>query len=124
MMASPGAGMQKGRGSGRFAATLAGIVALVMVVGNVPAGAADEVERENLRPGLVTTYRDAGRGPLSPAVEIIQLEPTMALALKAGEAAHPRLSADGGTIRWQGYLNVLRAGNYLFAVTLRGNFRL
>src|SRR5262249_45976543 len=60
----------------------------------------------------------------SPVVEIVQLEPTMALALKAGEAAHPRLSADRGAIRWQGYLNILRAGNYRFAVTLRGKFLL
>ncbi|HMC66592.1 MAG TPA: hypothetical protein VKI65_16785 [Gemmataceae bacterium] len=121
--------MQKGRGSGRFAGTVARIVvALVMVVGKAPVGAAGEVERENLRPGLVTTYRDAGpqgaNAPRSPAVEIVQLEPRIALALKAGEAAHPRLAADGGTIRWDGYLNVLRAGNYRFAVTLRGKFRL
>jgi mono/diheme cytochrome c family protein len=74
-----------------------------------------------LSPGLVATYRDAGQ---QNPVEIVLPEPTIALAFKNGEAPHPRLRADGGTVRWQGYLNVLRAGTYQFSARLRGKFRL
>jgi mono/diheme cytochrome c family protein len=82
------------------------------------SGAEPEVDSENLRPGLVAIYRDTA------AIEIGRLEPTIALALKANEAPHPRLAATGGTISYSGYLNVLRAGNYRFSATLRGRFRL
>jgi mono/diheme cytochrome c family protein len=78
------------------------------------------VEAEDLRPGLVTTYRDAAPTAI---VEITRLEPTIALALKSGESAHPRLTA-GGTVHWQGYVNLLRAGDYQFSAKLRGKFRL
>src|SRR5205814_2737443 len=54
---------------------------------------------------------------------ILQREPTIALALKAGEAPHPRLAADGGTVRWQGYIKILRAGPYRFSAMLRGSLR-
>ncbi|MCI0462650.1 MAG: hypothetical protein L0Z62_37350 [Gemmataceae bacterium] len=77
-----------------------------------------QVDRTALRPGLVATHRDSGKA------EVVQLEPTIALALGPGESAHPRLSPDGGTVRWEGYLNVLRAGDYQFSATLRGTFRL
>lgn len=78
------------------------------------------VNEEDLRPGLVATYRDAAK----PApVEIVQLDPTIALALKAGEAPHPRLAADGGSVRWTGYLKVLRPGPYRFRALLRGGLR-
>ena len=53
-----------------------------------------------------------------------RLEPTIALAWKSGEAAHPRLRADGGTVTWQGQVHLARAGGYRFAVNLRGLFRL
>jgi mono/diheme cytochrome c family protein len=84
--------------------------------------AADVDDKEvKLLPGLVTTYRDTAR----PAPrEIIRLEPTIALALKSGEAPHPALAGDGGTARWAGQINILRAGAYRFSVMLRGKFRL
>jgi mono/diheme cytochrome c family protein len=75
------------------------------------------VDVEDLRPGLVPTYRDPGK---DKPVEITLLEPTIALAWKKDEAGHPRLSPQGGTVRWQGYLNVLRAGTYRFSARLRG----
>ncbi len=76
------------------------------------------VDEEDLRPGLVATYRDnAGR-------QIMQLEPTIAQALQAGEAPHPRLAADGGTARWEGYLKTPRAGTYQFRAIVRGRLRL
>jgi mono/diheme cytochrome c family protein len=56
-------------------------------------------------------------------VEVVLLEPTIALALKKGEAPHPRLNPDGGTIRWQGYINILRADRYRFSAVLRGKLR-
>jgi cbb3-type cytochrome oxidase cytochrome c subunit len=87
-----------------------------------PAQSADPViEPENLRRGLVATYRDAAKP--TPA-EVMRLEPGIALALKAGEAAHPRLRVDGGSVLWQGYVNVLRRGAYRFQVRLRGRFLL
>ena len=68
----------------------------------------------------MTVFQDDGR----PPAEIVRLEPTIALALNAGEAAHPALAADGGKVVWTGYLNVLRGGNYRFQANLRGTFRL
>ena len=46
------------------------------------------------------------------------MEPTIALALRAGEAIHPRLAADASA-RWNGYLKILRPGPYRFTATLR-----
>src|SRR5436309_2555779 len=74
-----------------------------------------------LRRGLVTRYKDNAK----PAPrEVVRLEPTVALALGPGEAAHPGLAADGGSVAWTGYLNVPRADTYRFRVRLRGDFRL
>jgi mono/diheme cytochrome c family protein len=93
----------------------------VVLSAGLYAAAGAPVDPEALRPGLVATYRDAARP--TPA-EVVRLEPVIALALKAGEAPHPRLGADGGTARWEGHLNVVRAGSYRFRVRLRGRFRL
>jgi mono/diheme cytochrome c family protein len=79
-----------------------------------------KVSPEDLRPGSIITYRDPGK---TNAVELTRLEPTIALALKKGEAPHPRLRADGGTVHWQGYVNILRAGPYRFSAVLRGKLR-
>lgn len=79
------------------------------------------VRSKELRRGLVTTYRDPGR-PASTTV--VRLEPTVALALNAGEAPHPRLRGDGGMVVWQGRLNVVQAGAYRFAVRLSGRIRI
>jgi cytochrome c553/cytochrome c551/c552 len=73
---------------------------------------------EDLHRGLVATYRDATK------TEIQRLEPTIALALKAGESAHPRLDGKSETVLWNGYLNVVRGGNYRFRVRLIGAFKL
>jgi mono/diheme cytochrome c family protein len=93
---------------------------LLLILG-APALGADAVDTADLRPGLVATYRDAAR-PVPG--EIVRLEPTIALSLKAGETAHPRLAADGGSARWEGFLNVARAGNYRFRAVVRGRLRL
>jgi cbb3-type cytochrome oxidase cytochrome c subunit len=55
---------------------------------------------------------------------VVRREPGIALALQANEAAHPRLRADGGSVRWEGALKVLQRGTYRFQVRLRGRFRL
>lgn len=83
--------------------------------------AGGQVKRDALRPGLVTICRDTTK-PMP--IEVVQLESSIGLALKAGEAPHPRLTADGGTIRWDGYINVVRAGDYQFSALLRGGFQL
>jgi cbb3-type cytochrome oxidase cytochrome c subunit len=95
-----------------LAVVLAGVAWLL----EPPAHA--QVKREDLRPGLVATYRDPS------GVVILQLDPAMALTLHAGEAPHPRLAGDKGTIRWEGYLNVFRPSDYKFSAMLRGKFRL
>ncbi len=66
-----------------------------------------------LERGLVTTHRD------SAGTEVVALEPAVALELKAGEAPHPRLRADGRTV-WKGLLTVPAAGAYRFHADLRG----
>lgn len=82
------------------------------------AAPAAAVDVDDLRRGLVLTSRDsAGR-------ELAALEPSIALALNAGEALHPRLAPEGGTLRWQGYLVILRAGPYRFDATLCGRLHL
>jgi mono/diheme cytochrome c family protein len=92
---------------------------VVLLAAALPAAGA--VDTDALRPGLVATYRDTAK---PTATEIVRREATIALALKAGEAPHPRLAADGGTVGWEGYLNVVRAGNYRFRAVVRGQFRL
>jgi mono/diheme cytochrome c family protein len=92
------------------------VLTLVLIF-PLPARAAD-VDVDDLSPGLVTTYCDDAGLALS------RIEPTVALALKAGEAPHPRLTAKDTTARWEGYVNVLRPGIYRFSATLLGRFRL
>ena len=57
---------------------------------NESRAAEPEVSEEDLKPGLIATHRDDTKP--TPA-EVVQLQPTIALALKAGEAVHPRLSS-------------------------------
>jgi mono/diheme cytochrome c family protein len=80
----------------------------------------DEKPPTPLRPGLIATYRDAGAKPL----EVTSIEPIIALALKPGEAPHPRLTPDNFTIRWNGQLKIVRPAEYTFAVGVQGKFRL
>ena len=44
-----------------------------------------DINLDDLKPGLVATHADAGRG------QYVALEPTVAVALGPGEASHPRL---------------------------------
>jgi mono/diheme cytochrome c family protein len=78
------------------------------------ASAARAVEPSELKPGLVATFG----GQTNPELLVTRLEPTVAITLKAGEAAHPRL-VDTGSIRWNGYINVVRPGKYTFSATCR-----
>lgn len=99
-----------------FGGVMLGLFAVVAVRADEPA-----IDVEDLRPGLVAIYSDGSNGAGS---EVAQLDPGIALDLKATEAPHPRLQADGGGARWQGYVNLLRAGDYRFSARLRGQFRL
>jgi mono/diheme cytochrome c family protein len=87
------------------------------MVCHAPLLSAADVNEDDLRPGLITTYRDAN--PPAGRV-VVQLEPSVALALKAGESPHVRLASAAGSARWEGYLRVLRAGDYRFSANLRG----
>jgi mono/diheme cytochrome c family protein len=77
------------------------------------------IEPEDLRRGLLTTHKDTAK----PSVEVMRLEPTVALSLKANESPHPRLRADSGSTVWVGYLNLLREGDYRFPAYLRGSLK-
>lgn len=80
-----------------------------------PTAQAQAVDVDDLRAGVVATYTDA-----DSKTSVTLIEPAPALSLPAGTAAHPRLSAQGGRARWQGYLNLLAAGTYQFQAELRG----
>jgi mono/diheme cytochrome c family protein len=97
------------------------ICALLVLITTATAMAAPDLpDIDDLRPGLVFTATDSA----TPPVTVGRLEPSMALTLLTGESAHPRLSGDRGQLRWDGYLNVLRAGEYRFSTWLRGRLRL
>ena len=97
------------------------VVVLLTLASPRPSKAADAApEPEDLRRGLVTIFTDK----TAPPVEIVRLEPTVAVSLQANEAAHPRLRPDGGTVVWKGYINVIRSGAYHFQANLRGRFRM
>jgi cytochrome c2 len=89
-------------------------IALVMFGSKLQA---QEIEPEELRPGLITTIVD-GKG-----TRIVRLEPTVALNWSEKEAGHPRLSPEKETITWEGYLNVFRNGKYRFDAILRGDLK-
>ena len=92
-----------------------GILLLIItgVISSYPR-AADPIDLEELRPGLIASYRDAA------GTQIVRLDPTIGLTWKAGETAHPRLATAGNTVKWQGYINILRAGNYRFSALVHG----
>jgi mono/diheme cytochrome c family protein len=87
--------------------------ALLSVLFAVPAWA---IDAEDLRPGLVAQLRTG-------QTSITRIDPTPALTLNPTDAAHPRLSADAGTVTWTGYINLARAGAYQFQAQLRGQLR-
>jgi mono/diheme cytochrome c family protein len=91
-----------------------GLSALAVALAALPA-AAQTISRTDLKPGLVFTVTDVGQAPA-----LARIEPTVALNLAPGEAAHPR-SAGGSEFRWRGHLNVLRPGKYRFDATLLGS---
>jgi cytochrome c551/c552/cytochrome c553 len=98
----------------------AAVVLLTLTWPAQPKAADTAPEPEDLRRGLVAVFADKA----APPVEVVRLEPTIAVALHADEAAHPRLRSDGGTVVWKGYLNVVRSGSYHFQANLRGKFRM
>jgi mono/diheme cytochrome c family protein len=113
--------MQRRRVSGGNSWTTWVIAGIALTVLARPTPAADtEIDAGALRPGLVATYT-GGRG--TGTASVTRLEPTIALALKAGESPHPRLAVDNGKARWEGYLKILRAGEYHFKAQVRGKFR-
>ncbi len=76
---------------------------------------------DDLSPDLVATYQDNAQ-PIP--TRIVRTEPTIALYWREGEAADPRLASGGGTVRWEGYLKVVRPGLYRFSARVRGRVRL
>jgi len=76
---------------------------------------AQEVKRADLKPGLLFTATDAAK----PAGTTTRLEPAVALSLKAGETAHPRM-ASADTFTWTGYVQVITPGKYTFEANLLG----
>jgi hypothetical protein len=114
--------MRQRRVSGGNSWTIWIITGLAFTAMTRSAPAADpEIEADALRPGLIATH-SAKVG--NDTIRITRLEPAIALALKAGESPHPRLSAENGKTHWEGYLTILRAGEYRFQLRLNGKFRL
>ncbi|HEX4612296.1 MAG TPA: hypothetical protein VH092_29145 [Urbifossiella sp.] len=81
------------------------------VLAAVPAARA--VEPSDLKPGLIAAYQGI------PGGEVTRLDPAPAVALAAGDSAHPRLKGLG-SVTWTGYVNVVRAGKHRFSATVRG----
>src|SRR5689334_5015538 len=94
---------------------------LIIALAATELGYAAGPDAKDLRRGLVATFKGSGRGQV---VEVTQLEPTIALALKEDDAPHPRLPANALTVVWKGYVHVSHAGGYRFGVRLRGDFHL
>src|SRR5262245_43458596 len=90
--------------------------AIVLSVWLIGRALTADIDIDELRPGLPAVYRDTAK----PPVEFVKLDPAIAINWKAGESAHPRLAAEGGSVEWQGFLNVLRAGNYRFSARVIG----
>ncbi len=88
-----------------------GLVLSLLLAGPFPS-VAQVPAVEELQRGLIATY--------SEGATIARLEPGVAVALKAGEAPHPRLGSSAGSYEWSGFLNLLRAGKYRFSAELRG----
>src|SRR5438132_390840 len=84
-------------------------------------GAGADIQPKDLRRGLIANFRSADTGK---SASYSSLEPTIALRLGAGESRHPRLSANGLTASWNGFLVIYRPGDYRFQIRLRGNFAL
>src|SRR5947209_4623395 len=103
------------RSESRRIASRLGLALFAAFIGSSEVRA--QIDPDDLRVGLIATFRDAA---LPKPHQVVQLEPIPAINLKAGESPHPRISAEGGTYRWEGYLNVLRAGDYQFSAALRG----
>ncbi|MFO0804558.1 MAG: c-type cytochrome [Gemmataceae bacterium] len=86
---------------------------LVLVCANANFAA----EPADLRPGLVATYSEFADGP--SGVQITRLEPTVAFTLGEKDTPHPRMKRNALN-RWQGHLNIVRAGKYTFTATAEG----
>lgn len=91
------------------------LIALTAVL--LLGSAAPAVDPADLKPGLVVTFSEAADGPSGASVT--RLEPTVALALGAGESPHPRMRG-AGLGWWRGYVNITRPGKYKLSANLRG----
>ncbi|VTS03983.1 c-type cytochrome [Tuwongella immobilis] len=99
----------------RWFAWVLALISLSQFAGTIHAELPADIDSEDLRPGLLTTYSDGqSKSP------IVRLEPTIALNWAANESAHPSLSAKSATVKWEGYINLFRAGEYRFEAELRG----
>jgi cytochrome c551/c552 len=95
------------------------LLVLLSLVCAVPL-LAQEIEPEDLKPGLLATYQER----TARAMKMTRLEHTIALNLGEDESPHPAVEAGRGTYTWEGYIKVLRNGEYTLAARLRGNVRI
>jgi len=74
---------------------------------------AQQVRRDDLKPGLVFQATDAN------GTTFTRLESAVGMTLLPGEAAHPQ--SDGGTIfTWTSYIQIITAGKYTFDAEVLG----
>lgn len=88
-----------------------GSLALFLLLASAVSLQAQEDDEDRPLPGLIATYRIAGRD--QPAVS--RYEPAPAMLLAAGQAPDLRLPAKGWTAQWRGTIEILRPGKHRFA---------
>ncbi len=78
---------------------------------------AQEIEAEDLLRGIIAKYQDNA----TPPNTIQMIESIVGFNLGENQSPHPRLSANGGIYRYDGYIKIMRNGAYSFAANLRGS---
>ena len=73
---------------------------------------AQEVKREDLKPGLIFTSTEG-------KTSLARLAPSVGITLKPGESAHPQLKPES-KYTWNGYIQIVSAGTYQFDAVLLG----
>ncbi|MEZ6140029.1 MAG: c-type cytochrome [Zavarzinella sp.] len=75
----------------------------------------EEITPEMLQPGVIATYT-GGKSKTT----VHQVHSHIRLLLEENETPHPRMNDTTGTYTWNGYVNVVRTGDYLFEAALLG----
>jgi cbb3-type cytochrome oxidase cytochrome c subunit len=97
----------------RLAILLSYALILPVSVGAVDSNRVQDIEPDQIKPGILVEYQDAQN-------RVQRLEPMIALNVPSGESPHPVIDVSKYTIKWQGTLSILRNGSYRFDANLNG----